>query len=136
MRIKNGGINNNGKVMKIKMEKYKEERPWGNFERFTLNEISTVKILIVNPNEELSLQFHHNREEFWRVLHGTATFIIGIKTIIGKNGDEFFIPKETLNQIKTADSSVSILEIAFGNFDENDIVRIKDKYNRIDPKKM
>lgn len=44
------------------MKIYKEERPWGNFERFTHNEISTVKILTVNPNEELSLQYHHNRE--------------------------------------------------------------------------
>jgi mannose-6-phosphate isomerase-like protein (cupin superfamily) len=53
---------------------------------------------------------------------------------VGQKGDEFFIPKETVHQIKTSDSSVSILEIAFGNFDENDIVRLKDKYNREDPK--
>ncbi|TVZ28684.1 mannose-1-phosphate guanylyltransferase/mannose-1-phosphate guanylyltransferase/mannose-6-phosphate isomerase [Gillisia sp. Hel_I_86] len=116
------------------MKTYKEERPWGNFERFTHNEVSTVKILTVNPNEELSLQFHHNREEFWRVLDGRGSFVIGDKTTIGRQGDEFFIPKETVHQIKTADSSVSILEIAFGNFDENDIVRLKDKYKRKDPK--
>ncbi|MEO5569967.1 MAG: phosphomannose isomerase type II C-terminal cupin domain [Bacteroidia bacterium] len=116
------------------MKKYKEERPWGNFERFTHNEISTVKILTVNPNEELSLQFHHNREEFWRVLSGTGSFVIGDKTKVGQKGDEFFIPKETVHQIRTSDASVIILEIAFGNFDENDIVRLKDKYDRIDPK--
>lgn len=116
------------------MKKYKEDRPWGNFERFTHNEISTVKILTVNPNEELSLQYHHNREEFWRILEGTGSFFIGDKTIVGQKGYEFFIPKKTVHQIKTANASVSILEIAFGYFDENDIVRLKDKYNRIDPK--
>lgn len=112
------------------MEKYKEERPWGNFERFTHNEISTVKILTVNPNEELSLQYHQEREEFWKVIDGKGTFTVGDETKCGKQGDEFFIPKETLHQIKTTDSEVRILEIAFGNFDENDIVRIEDKYDR------
>ena len=115
------------------MKIYKEERPWGNFERFTHNEISTVKILTVNPNEELSLQYHHNREEFWKIIDGTGSFTIGASTKIGKKGDEFFIPKETIHQIKTSDTSVTIIEIAFGNFDENDIVRLEDKYNRINP---
>ena len=32
-------------VLTAMMEKYVEERPWGAFERFTLNERSTVKIL-------------------------------------------------------------------------------------------
>ncbi|MDG2431397.1 phosphomannose isomerase type II C-terminal cupin domain [Flavobacterium sp.] len=115
------------------MKIYKEERPWGNFERFTHNEISTVKILTVNPNEELSLQYHHNREEFWKIIDGTGIFTIGDTTKIGNKGDEFFIPKETVHQIKTSNTSVTIIEIAFGNFDENDIVRLKDKYNRIKP---
>ena len=36
----------------------KEERPWGNFERFTLNEKATVKIVTVNEGESISLQTH------------------------------------------------------------------------------
>lgn len=112
------------------MKKYKEERPWGNFERFTNNEVSTVKILQVNPNEELSLQFHHHRDEFWRVIEGEGNIVIGEEIKIGKVGDEFFIPRETKHQIKTSNSPISILEISFGNFDENDIVRLNDKYNR------
>tara|TARA_R110000868_G_scaffold30012_2_gene111596 strand:- start:45 stop:248 length:204 start_codon:yes stop_codon:yes gene_type:complete len=63
-------------------------------------------------------------------LEGTGSFVIGDKTNVGQKGDEFFIPKETVHQIKTADASLSSLEIAYGNFDENDIVRLKDKYNR------
>ena len=31
-------------------------KPWGQFEQFTHNEISTVKILTVNENQRLSLQ--------------------------------------------------------------------------------
>ena len=116
------------------MKIYKEERPWGNFERFTHNEITTVKILTIKANEELSLQYHHHREEFWRVLDGKGSFTVGDETKIGQKGDEFFIPIGTVHQIKGTDLPVSVLEIAFGNFDENDIVRIKDKYNREDPK--
>lgn len=112
------------------MKIYKENRPWGNFERFSQNENTTVKILKVNPNEELSLQFHHHRDEFWKVIEGEGTIIIGEESKTGRKGDEFFIPKETNHQIKTGNSSVTILEISFGDFDENDIVRLKDKYNR------
>jgi mannose-6-phosphate isomerase-like protein (cupin superfamily) len=66
------------------MEKYKEERPWGNFERLCHSEKVTVKILQVNPNEELSLQYHHNRDEFWRVIEGTGSIVIGDEMQSGK----------------------------------------------------
>ena len=42
---------------------YEEERPWGRFRKFTDNQKSTVKIIYVNPNEELSLQSHKKRKE-------------------------------------------------------------------------
>lgn len=113
-----------------KMEKYIEERPWGSFEQFCKNEMATVKELQVNPNEELSLQYHHKRDEFWKVMDGTGSIVIGNDTKTGKKGDEFFIPRETNHQIKTADSFITVLEISFGDFDEDDIVRLKDKYKR------
>ena len=112
------------------MKKYSENRPWGKFEQFSLNEISTVKIISVNPNEELSLQYHNKREEFWRVIDGEALIYIGDEIKKGKQDDEFFIPLKTNHRIKTEESSVRILEISFGEFDENDIVRLEDKYNR------
>jgi len=34
------------------------------------------------------------------------------------------------HQLEAKDDDVQFLEIAFGNFDEEDIVRIKDKYGR------
>jgi len=112
------------------MEKYIEERPWGNFEQFTKNEICTVKILNVKENEKLSLQYHHNRDEFWRVITGKAKLVIGEEIKDAQEGYEFFIPRETKHRIMTEDSPVQILEISFGKFDENDIVRIEDKYER------
>lgn len=112
------------------MEKYEEKRPWGKFERFTQNEVSTVKILTVKPGEQLSVQYHKKREEFWRVVSGECEVILGEETHKAKKGDEFFVPKETKHSIKTTDSKTEILEISFGEFDENDIVRVEDKYGR------
>ena len=55
----------------------KEIRPWGDFERFTLNETTTVKIITVKEGESISLQTHEHRDEFWRVLKGSGIIHIG-----------------------------------------------------------
>lgn len=112
------------------MKKHVEKRPWGSFERFCDNAVCTVKIIAVNPNEELSLQYHKHRDEFWKVLQGKPKLVIGDKTINGKEGDEFFVPKGTKHRISADKETVKVLEIAFGKFDENDIVRLEDKYRR------
>ncbi|RMD45567.1 cupin domain-containing protein [Candidatus Pacearchaeota archaeon] len=113
------------------MEKYFEKRPWGSFERLCCDEKCTVKIIMVNPNSELSLQYHLKRDEFWKVLDGEAEFVVGGQRLFGRKGDEFFIPREMKHQVITRDSSVRFLEISFGDFDENDIVRLKDRYGRV-----
>ena len=30
---------------------YEEQRPWGRFRRFTLNQFSTVKLITLNPGQ-------------------------------------------------------------------------------------
>jgi len=109
---------------------YTEERPWGKFEQFSHNEQSTVKIIHVNPNEELSLQYHEKRDEFWKVLDGNPILVIGNKIIKAKPGEEYFVPRKVNHRIMSEDTPIRILEIAFGNFDEEDIVRLNDKYKR------
>ena len=113
------------------MDFYIEKRPWGEFKEFIKNKKATVKILTIKPHEELSLQLHHNREEFWKILSGRPTIQIGKKKFKAKKGDEFFIEKETQHKIFSNDKITEILEISFGEFDENDEIRIEDKYNRI-----
>lgn len=112
------------------MNKEFTQKPWGSFERFTLNQKTTVKILKINKNSKLSLQYHKNRFEFWKILFGFGKVVLGNKIIDAKKGDEFEIPPNTLHRIITADSELEWLEIAFGEFDENDIVRIADDYGR------
>jgi len=106
------------------------KRPWGMFQQFTHNEKTTVKILTVLPNEALSLQYHKKREEYWYILGGNPTIMIDNEVYNAKPGDEFEIQKKQVHRIQANAQEVTILEIAFGTFDENDIVRLEDKYKR------
>jgi mannose-6-phosphate isomerase-like protein (cupin superfamily) len=106
------------------------KKPWGLFARFTSNEPSTVKLLYINKGEELSLQYHTHREEFWRIVHGNPRIIIGETVNNPHEGEDFTVAPHTIHQISAPVDNVIILEISKGQFDENDIVRIEDKYNR------
>ena len=105
-------------------------RPWGNFRQFTRNSPSTVKIITVNPNESLSLQSHAKRGEFWRVLTGSGSFVIGDDTYTVSVGDEYAVPMGAKHRMKSGVDGMSVLEIATGDFDEEDIIRYEDKYGR------
>ena len=113
------------------MKKMVEKRPWGGFERFTLNEASTVKIVTIGQGKKFSLQYHKKRKEFWKFLDNPAKVTIGKRTFRAKKGDEFVVPVRTFLRIEALGAPVRILEIAFGKFDENDIVRVEDDYGRL-----
>ncbi len=108
----------------------KDERPWGMFERFTLNEQSTVKLIVVHPHEAFSLQTHAGREEFWHIISGSATVTVGQEKKNANPGDNFFVPKNTEHRLEAKDTPCLFLEVAYGTFDESDITRIEDKYGR------
>ena len=109
----------------------KEERPWGNFERFTQNEKTTVKIISINAGESLSLQTHQNRDEFWRIMKGSGTVHIGGNDSGASEGGDFFVPRYVEHRALGGSDGLTILEISFGDSDESDITRIEDKYGRV-----
>lgn len=108
--------------------------PWGNFEQFSLNTQSTVKILTVNPNARLSYQSHKKREEFWKCIKNSVSVVIDGKDNILNEGDEIFIPKGAMHRLIGLDKEGKVLEVSFGDFDENDIVRYEDDYGRASEK--
>jgi len=110
---------------------YQEERPWGNFRQFTHNVLSTVKIITVKPGEVLSLQSHNKRSEFWHVIRGSGIIEIENTKYNVKEGDEYDIPLGAKHRLSAGKSGIEVLEIATGDFNENDIVRFKDKYGRV-----
>jgi mannose-6-phosphate isomerase-like protein (cupin superfamily) len=113
------------------MEIKNETRPWGSFRQFTENESSTVKIISVDAHQRLSLQYHLKRNEFWVVISGNPIITIGDKVQTASVGEEFAIPVNTIHRIEASDQNVQVLEISYGDFDENDIIRIEDAYGRI-----
>ena len=117
--------------MQDNIQIYEEERPWGRFRRFTENTLSTVKIITVSPDCKLSLQSHNKRSEFWRVISGSGVFEIDNNKYDVKVGDEKNIPLGVLHRISAGSEGLSVLEIATGEFDENDIIRYEDDYGRI-----
>src|SRR5712671_5588437 len=90
----------------------KDVRPWGGFERFTLNEPSTVKIITVLDGEEFSLQTHEHRAEFWKIVSGTGEVRAGEEVSKAMPGDAFFIPKGTKHRAKGGTGGLMFLEIA------------------------
>jgi mannose-1-phosphate guanylyltransferase/mannose-1-phosphate guanylyltransferase/mannose-6-phosphate isomerase len=109
----------------------KVERPWGNFERFTRNEKTTTKVITITASESLSLQTHEHRDEFWRILQGSGTICIDGKNTNAQKGDDFFIPRMIEHRATSGPDGLIILEISFGDSDENDITRLEDKYGRV-----
>jgi mannose-1-phosphate guanylyltransferase/mannose-1-phosphate guanylyltransferase/mannose-6-phosphate isomerase len=120
-----------GAVFNYNLPNYnKEERPWGSFERFTLNESSTVKIITVKPGEAFSLQTHAHRDEWWHILSGSGVIYLNGTDTNAKAGDSFWSPKGTQHRAEGGPEGLVFLEIAFGEFDESDITRLEDKYGR------
>jgi mannose-6-phosphate isomerase-like protein (cupin superfamily) len=115
------------------MKIYSEDRPCGRFEKFHENKKSTVKLIYITSNHRLSLQYHTHRNEFWRILSGTAEVEIDGQTVRVKEGDDISIASKSHHRIKALSNGCTVLEISYGHFDEDDIVRIEDDFNRIDP---
>lgn len=108
----------------------KEERPWGSFETLVHNEPCSVKILHVDAGKRLSLQTHAKREEFWRVISGDGLCEIQGNVRLMHPGDEARIHVGETHRLTGGAKGISVLEIAFGDFDEKDIIRLEDDFGR------
>lgn len=114
-----------------KLPRFEEEvRPWGNFKRLTHNELSTVKIITVGPGQSISLQRHHHRDEYWYVFKGTGIIHIDGIDYEAHEGRDFFCPSGCTHRVSGGPEGTIFIEIAFGEFDENDIERLEDRYGR------
>tara|TARA_B100001167_G_C16758169_1_gene299886 strand:- start:1011 stop:1505 length:495 start_codon:yes stop_codon:yes gene_type:complete len=136
------------------------DRPWGGFlvidEKQTSLFISTFfndininlsndtrlspKILIVDPNSRLSWQYHFRRKEIWKIYRGSVGVIRSKNDIenpmdIHKMGDVITFDTQERHRLIGLDNIGVVAEIwqhidIDNPSDENDIVRLKDDYNR------
>jgi mannose-6-phosphate isomerase len=107
------------------------QRPWGQFEQYTLNERTTVKVITVEPGARLSKQRHALRAERWQVLDGPVDVEVDERRWTATHGEVVWVPQGSVHRMGNSGASpVRILEIGYGVFDENDIERLQDDYQR------
>lgn len=111
---------------------YKEERPWGTFENLLDNNICKVKQIIVKSGHALSYQYHLKRSEVWVVIRGKGLLILNDNELTVSIGDVIKIPAEDKHRIRNiSDEDLIFIEVQIGDyFGEDDIVRLKDDYER------
>jgi mannose-1-phosphate guanylyltransferase/mannose-6-phosphate isomerase len=106
-------------------------RPWGNFKQFIHNKPCTVSLMTVMPGQRLSLQSHTGRAELWIILDDDAEVQVGNEIKICKAGDEIWIPAEEKHRLGCkGEKPIRVIEVAFGNWQQEDITRFEDDYKR------
>lgn len=107
------------------------ERPWGSFKQFANNESATVSMMTVLPNQRLSLQSHTMRAELWIVIDDGAIVQVGDEIKTYQAGDEIWIGVNERHRLSCkGPKPVRVLEVAFGNWQQEDIQRYDDDYER------
>lgn len=105
-------------------------RPWGSFAQYANNEEVTVSLMTVEPGGRLSLQSHTGRAELWIALDEGAVVEIDDEVHHPQAGEELWIPAGSRHRLASSGPRVRVLEVAFGNWQQEDITRYADDYNR------
>ena len=108
------------------------ERPWGSYEVLLDTVYCKVKEIIVQPGQRLSYQSHKYREENWTVTHGILTVVLNDKEHTIYPGESIFIPLGAKHRAwNKTPKPVHFIEVQTGDyFEEDDITRYEDDYNR------
>ncbi|HHY57931.1 MAG TPA: cupin domain-containing protein [Chloroflexi bacterium] len=105
-------------------------RPWGSFKQYAFNQEVTVSLMTVEPGMRLSLQSHTGRAELWIVLDEGCEVQVGDEILHPHAGDEIWIPANTKHRLASRGPAVRVLEVAFGNWQQADITRYEDDFQR------
>jgi mannose-6-phosphate isomerase len=107
------------------------ERPWGCFKQYANNQDCTVSLMTVLPGQRLSLQSHTGRAELWIVMDDGAVVQVGEQERVCQSGDEIWIPANEKHRLSCRGAQpVRVLEVAFGNWQQDDITRDADDFQR------
>lgn len=111
----------------------KELRPWGEFYVIADEKNYKIKRIEVNIGSRLSYQYHFGRSELWLIIQGSAKITIdGIEKTYNV-GESITIPVKSKHRVENhSNQKLVFIEVQHGEyFDENDIVRLKDDFNRV-----
>jgi D-beta-D-heptose 7-phosphate kinase/D-beta-D-heptose 1-phosphate adenosyltransferase len=109
-------------------------RPWGEYYGWDTGKGWNLKTIYIKPGKRLSLQYHHHRSECWLLVSGDA--IATVHTNAGaeenvalKKGETFLVSKGQVHRLESKRGG-TVVEVAYGTFDEEDIVRLHDDHGR------
>jgi D-beta-D-heptose 7-phosphate kinase/D-beta-D-heptose 1-phosphate adenosyltransferase len=110
-------------------------RPWGEYYGWDQGSDWNLKTIYIKPKQRLSLQYHHHRAECWLLVDGDA--IATVHTIEGEEmqmplqkGITFLVAKGQVHRLESKKGGV-VVEVAYGKFNEEDIVRLQDDHGRV-----
>lgn len=113
-----------------------EKRPWGCFMVLAdaadaeLGPVANVKVIMIQAYSKMSLQSHEHRDERFFVVSGDLHFELnGVMTVL-QPSDIAFVPRYGKHRLGAQHEQVVLIEVSYGTFDEDDIVRYADDYGR------
>jgi mannose-6-phosphate isomerase len=106
------------------------DRPWGFFKQYANNKPSTISLMTVHSYKQLSLQSHTRRAELWIILDAGAVVQVGEDILHPNPGDEIWIPAAAKHRLSSTGPTVRVLEVAFGDWQQEDITRYEDDFGR------
>jgi len=111
---------------------YKEDRPWGTFENLLDTKYCKVKEIIIKPNQAPSYQYHYKRSEIWIITGGVGLLTLDDEDKEVTYGDIIKVPVGCKHRIRNiSNTDLKFIEVQLGEyFGEDDIVRLKDDYDR------
>ena len=107
------------------------ERPWGCFRQYANNEPVTVSLMTIRPGQRLSLQSHSRRAELWIVLDAGAVLQVGEQMLHPQPGAGIRIPAGVKHRLGSSGPALRVLEVAFDDWQQDDIVRHADDFGRL-----
>ncbi len=111
------------------------EKPWGYELIWAHTDRYVGKILHIKKGESLSYQYHEVKDETIHLLRGEMELEVEVvsekKTLHLKPGDSFHITPGTKHRMNALEDC-DVLEASTPELD--DVVRLEDRYGRIEPK--
>ena len=122
-------------------EATKVMKPWGYLEKLASGGNYYVQKIHIKAGERTSLHAHKKRSELWQCIKGNPKVLLvehpdrlaSAPLVSLKVGESSQVKKECLHRIdnRNATCEAELIEIQFGDCQEEDIIRYQDDYSRL-----
>ena len=126
---------NLGGLERFAFEPYRVEKPWGWELVWAKTDRYCGKLLHIEKGEQLSLQFHREKDETLYVHEGRVEIELGAvgdtipdSEVVGP-GAAFRIEPGTIHRLRALEDTL-VLEVSTPEIE--DVVRLEDEYGRVD----